>query len=191
MGCGVGWHDGDLGHGPAYRFRDPDGHVYRDLLRDRVAMSRRRRKARAEKPGAALPRPRRPTSGGSTTSTDWPPTLGAIRDSCAKALGSRLTEQIVLDNGERRPAAGSPVNNKSYDIAYCARLRPAAAGRFHHVTFAVDSREDILRAADIFLENGDLHRDRSAQARDPADLLHLCLGAGRQPRSNSPMPARG
>ena len=27
-------------------------------------------------------------------------------------------------------------------------------GRFHHVTYAVDSREDVLRAADICLENG-------------------------------------
>ena len=27
-------------------------------------------------------------------------------------------------------------------------------GRFHHITYALDSREDILRAADIFLEAG-------------------------------------
>ena len=27
-------------------------------------------------------------------------------------------------------------------------------GRLHHVTYATDSREDIIRAADIFLENG-------------------------------------
>jgi len=26
-GMGVGWIDGDLGHGPAYRFTDPDGHA--------------------------------------------------------------------------------------------------------------------------------------------------------------------
>lgn len=26
-GLGEGWIDGDLGHGPAYRFRDPDGHM--------------------------------------------------------------------------------------------------------------------------------------------------------------------
>ncbi len=26
-GHGIGWHDGDHGHGPAYRFHDPDGHV--------------------------------------------------------------------------------------------------------------------------------------------------------------------
>ena len=30
----------------------------------------------------------------------------------------------------------------------------AADGRLHHVTYATDQREDILRAADIFLENG-------------------------------------
>src|SRR5437773_2307677 len=29
-----------------------------------------------------------------------------------------------------------------------------ARGRFHHPTYAVDSREDVLRGADIFLENG-------------------------------------
>ena len=27
-GLGTGWIDGDVGHGPAYRFTDPDGHVF-------------------------------------------------------------------------------------------------------------------------------------------------------------------
>jgi len=27
-GLGTGWIDGDVGHGPAYRFADPDGHVF-------------------------------------------------------------------------------------------------------------------------------------------------------------------
>jgi catechol 2,3-dioxygenase len=27
-GLGEGWNDGDLGRGPSYRFRDPDGHVF-------------------------------------------------------------------------------------------------------------------------------------------------------------------
>ena len=27
-GLGQGWIDGDLGHGPAYRFTDPDGHAF-------------------------------------------------------------------------------------------------------------------------------------------------------------------
>jgi catechol 2,3-dioxygenase len=28
LGAGIGWTEGDLGHGPAYRFRDPDGHEF-------------------------------------------------------------------------------------------------------------------------------------------------------------------
>ena len=43
--------------------------------------------------------------------------------------------------------------NKSYDFAY-TRDHTGTKGRFHHVTYALDAREDILRAADIFLENG-------------------------------------
>ena len=27
-GLGIGWSDGDVGHGPAYRCTDPDGHVF-------------------------------------------------------------------------------------------------------------------------------------------------------------------
>ncbi|MFX7747896.1 VOC family protein, partial [Acinetobacter baumannii] len=41
----------------------------------------------------------------------------------------------------------------TYDIAFTAD-HAGIAGRFHHVTYAVDSREDVLRAADVFLEHG-------------------------------------
>ena len=43
--------------------------------------------------------------------------------------------------------------NKSYDFAYTMEAH-GVPGRFHHVTFALDTREEILRAADIFLEHG-------------------------------------
>src|SRR5690606_9808258 len=75
-----------------------------------------------------------------------------IRDFMTKALGSRVTEQIQLDNG-RLGGCWFTVNNKSYDIAF-SEDHTGASGRFHHITYAVDQREDILRAADIFLENG-------------------------------------
>src|SRR6202008_2225127 len=45
------------------------------------------------------------------------------------------------------------MSNKSYDFAY-TRDHYGKKGRFHHVTYALDSREEVLRAADIFLENG-------------------------------------
>jgi catechol 2,3-dioxygenase-like lactoylglutathione lyase family enzyme len=78
--------------------------------------------------------------------------VGAIRDFFPKALGSRITEQIVLDNGQ---VAGCwfTVNNKSYDVAY-TRDYAGGHGRFHHITYAVDQREHVLEAADVFLENG-------------------------------------
>jgi catechol 2,3-dioxygenase-like lactoylglutathione lyase family enzyme len=67
-------------------------------------------------------------------------------------LGCRLTEQIVLDDGTEA-AMWMTMSNKSYDFAY-SHDHFNVPGRFHHVTYALDSREDILRAADIFLENG-------------------------------------
>ncbi len=58
----------------------------------------------------------------------------------------------MLDNGIE---AGGWVtsNNKSYDVAI-ARDHTGSRGRFHHFTYATDTREEILRAADIYLENG-------------------------------------
>jgi catechol 2,3-dioxygenase len=43
--------------------------------------------------------------------------------------------------------------NKGYDLVY-TQDRMGASGRLHHVTYAVDSREEVLRAADICLEHG-------------------------------------
>ena len=67
-------------------------------------------------------------------------------------LGCRLTEQIVMNDGTEA-GMWMTVTNKSYDFAY-TRDHTGAKGRFHHLTYAVDSREDVLRAADIFLEAG-------------------------------------
>jgi catechol 2,3-dioxygenase len=78
--------------------------------------------------------------------------VSAIRDFICAALGARVTEEIRLDNG-RLGGCWFTVNNKSYDIAYSEEHTPAT-GRLHHVTYAVDQREEVLRAADIFLENG-------------------------------------
>ena len=67
-------------------------------------------------------------------------------------LGARLTEQIVLDDGV--PAAvWYHVADKSYDLVYTADWT-GTTGRLHHVAFAADQREDILRAADVMLEAG-------------------------------------
>ena len=150
MGRGIGWVDGDMGHGRAYRFSDPDGHVF-ELYYDTVKYQA----PESEKPALKNIAQRYHGRGVAVRRIDHLNLLAtnveAIRDFMQKALGSRVTEQIMLDSGV---LAGCwfTVNNKTYDIAY-TKDATGTPGRFHHVTYALDQREDVLRAADIFLEN--------------------------------------
>jgi catechol 2,3-dioxygenase len=70
----------------------------------------------------------------------------------AEVLGLKDSELIRLDNG-RTAAHWFRFGQKSYDLVYSAD-NLGASGRLHHIAFAPDTREDILKAADIFLENG-------------------------------------
>ena len=151
MGAGIGWTDGDLGHGRAYRFRDPDDHIF-EIYFD----TQRYVAPEAERPALKNQPQRNHGRGCAVRRLDHMNLLAqdvaAIRDFLPKALGSRVTEQIVLDSGDVG-GCWFTVNNKSYDIAY-TRDHTSARGRFHHLTYAVDQREQVLQAADVFLENG-------------------------------------
>ena len=63
-----------------------------------------------------------------------------------------VTEQIVLDDGT---IAGTwtTFTNKGYDVVW-SKDNTGSSGRLHHLSFAVDSRDDIIRAADLALEHG-------------------------------------
>ena len=150
-GLGIGWQEGELGHGPAYRFHDPDGHTIEiyyetewyeapEALRPALKNQAQRYTAR----GVGVRR----LDHFNCLAVD----IAANRRFFEENLGFRLTEQIVLDSGEE---AGMwlTATNKSYDFAY-TREAHGIGGRFHHVTYALDSREAVLRAADVFLEAG-------------------------------------
>ena len=64
----------------------------------------------------------------------------------------RESERIRLDNG-RFAAWWFHFSLKSYDVVYSDDWTKHG-NRLHHIAFAPDTREDILKAADIFLENG-------------------------------------
>ncbi|WP_339854768.1 catechol 2,3-dioxygenase [uncultured Nisaea sp.] len=151
MGCGIGWVDGDLGHGRAYRFTDPDGHIFELYYETNKYVA-----PPEEKSALKNIAQRFHGRGVGVRRLDHLNLLAtnveAIRDFMLQALGSRVTEQIMLDTG-KLAGCWFTVNNKSYDIAY-TQDHTGVKGRFHHVTYAVDQREEILRAADIFLENG-------------------------------------
>jgi catechol 2,3-dioxygenase len=146
-----GWVAGDHSHGPAYRFEDPFGHIfeiywetnrYTPSDADRPAL--KNMASRYTGQGAA---PRR-IDHLNLLATD----VAEFRRFMETCLGSRVTEMIQLDNG-RTGGCWFTVNNKTYDLA-CTEDHSGGQARLHHVTYATDTREDILRAADIFLENG-------------------------------------
>jgi catechol 2,3-dioxygenase len=150
-GLGVGWRDGDPGIGPTYVFRDPDGHEL-ELYWESEWFD-----APAElKPALKNQAQAYPARGVCVRRLDHVNFLSAEVEPSTEflmdALGGRTTEQIQLDSGD---IAGRWLHftNKSYDIVY-TRDRTGANGRLHHIAFATDTREDILRAADIFLDNG-------------------------------------
>ncbi|WP_027940878.1 catechol 2,3-dioxygenase [Amycolatopsis taiwanensis] len=67
-------------------------------------------------------------------------------------LGGAVSEQIMNDDGSI-PAQWLHFTNKSYELVYTSDWT-GSRGRLHHIAFATNAREDILRAADICLENG-------------------------------------
>ena len=151
MGLGIGWTDGDLGHGPSYRFRSPDGHVF-----ELYWQTNKYEAPDGEKPALKNVAQRYHGRGVAPRRIDHFNLLATdvskMRDFMVEAMGSRVTEMIKLDNG-RIGGCWFTVNNKGYDMA-CTEDHSGTAGRFHHITYAADHRDDILRAADIFLENG-------------------------------------
>ncbi|MBV9520813.1 MAG: catechol 2,3-dioxygenase [Hyphomicrobiales bacterium] len=150
-GAAIGWHEGELGHGPAFRFHDPDGHVIELYYETQWYEA-----PDALRPALKNQAQRFPARGVNVRRLDHFNCLAvdvrANREYFERYLGFRLTEQIVLDSGEE---AGMwlTATNKSYDFAYTKEAH-GVKGRFHHITYALDSREDVLRAADIFLEAG-------------------------------------
>jgi catechol 2,3-dioxygenase len=144
-----GWTDGDAGHGPAFRFEDPFGHVF-ELYWE----TRRYQPEGADRP--AIKNTASAFTGAAPRRLDHLNLLASdvteFRRFMETCLGSRVTEMIRLDNG-RIGGCWFTINNKTYDLA-CTEEHGGGHARLHHVTYATDQREDILRAADIFLQNG-------------------------------------
>jgi len=150
-GFDFGWTDGDLAHGPAFLCQDPDGHkielYYETQWYQPPPELQPALKNQAQKfPGRGINVRRLDHWNGLAVD------IKANREFFEKYLGFRLTEQIVMDDGAEA-ALWMTCTNKSYDFAYTRDLT-GTKGRLHHFTYAVNSREEVLLAADICLENG-------------------------------------
>jgi catechol 2,3-dioxygenase len=145
------WIDGTAGTGPTYLTSDPDGHEiglyfeteWYDCPDDL-------------KPGLKNQPQAKPNRGIGVRRLDHVNYLAqdvlANTDFLENVLGARPTEQIQLDTGTIS-GRWTTFTNKSYDVVYSEDWT-GSNGRLHHIAFAPDSRDDILRAADLCIDHG-------------------------------------
>jgi catechol 2,3-dioxygenase len=150
-GLGEGWNGGDRARGRSYRFRDPDGHAF-DLYyeSERYAPPPELRPSLKNQPQRYTGR------GAAVKRLDHVNVLAAdVRPNrvfANETLGYRLYERIELDDGTETGAWLS-ASIAAHELIY-TKDAYGLTGRLHHLAFWVDTREECLRAADLFLDHG-------------------------------------
>jgi catechol 2,3-dioxygenase len=151
-GLGDSWDDGDFGRGPAYGFRDPDGHCMEIYYEEQ--------KYRAPEPLRSTLKnlPMKYTARGvnvrrldhlALLCRDVPKNRAFAQDT----LGFALREQVIFDHGTVELGSWLSPSPVHHEVAYVLDVK-GASGRLHHISLWVDDRADVLRAADILAENG-------------------------------------
>jgi catechol 2,3-dioxygenase len=155
-GAGIGWFDGNAGHGKAYRYRGPGGHVHH-LFWDVT-----RFKATGDLAPLFPNRPQRfKPRGVAARSIDHVTIATANPEQDANwygaTLGHRYMEATVADPeanfGEFVVFGMTTVCERSHDMGLVADFS-GAQGRVNHIAYWVDQREDLRRAADVLLDAG-------------------------------------
>src|SRR5262249_17140302 len=150
-GLGHGWRDGDLGHGPAYRFSTPGGHpmellweveYYRAPDGERSLL-----KNRPE---------RRPLRGVPVRRIDHVNLLAADVPACrafmADRLGFRVRERVV-DEADVETAVWLSVSPLVHEVAFMPD-GSGAPGRLHHVCYWYGYPQHLNDAVEMFNDRG-------------------------------------
>jgi catechol 2,3-dioxygenase len=150
-GQGEGWHEDTPGHGAAYRYRGPGGHL------QEVFWEVERYQPPADKAPLLPNRPQRYVPRGAAARSLDHVTLASpdiLRDVhwYRDTLGHRFTEYIVAEeNQDLVVFAMTTTVHLAHDMAFVLDA-PHARGRINHVAFWVDQREELLRVAEVFLD---------------------------------------
>jgi catechol 2,3-dioxygenase len=151
-GLGVGWSEGELGHGPAYRFTTPAGHPM-ELLWEVGYYE-----APLEQQSPLLNRPqKRPLRGVPVRRLDH---LNVMADDVTptweflqEQLGFRLRETIRFDNGQVEVGAWMSVSPLVHEIALM-RDPTGSRARLHHICYWYGIPQHLSDAAEMMRENG-------------------------------------
>jgi catechol 2,3-dioxygenase len=78
------------------------------------------------------------------------PNIGEVERLFVDVLGFYTTENVLMEDGKSNLAVFMSCSNKAHDIAFVMHPEP---GKLHHVSFLLESWEQVLRAADIMSMN--------------------------------------
>ena len=143
------WVDQDLGGAREYEFSDPDGHVFRLYFdtEDYVAPEGRR-------PVIPVNFQAYAGRGANVRHVDHLNLLArdvrANREFWERGFGLRTYEIIELPDGAEAGAWMSSTI-QGHELIY-TQERTTGSGRLHHFAYLVDTREEVLRAAEIFAD---------------------------------------
>ena len=151
-GLGIGWTNGEFGRGKTFRFRDPDGHLMEIYYEEQKYVAPEHLHSTLKN----LPQ-KYPARGVGVRRVDHLALLAedvaANREFAMDVLGFQLREQVRFNKGETEIGSWMSPTAVHHQLAYVVDVK-AAHGRLHHFSLWVDNREDVLRAADILVENG-------------------------------------
>ena len=78
------------------------------------------------------------------------PDIDGVKKLFTEVLGFYLVEHVLLEDGKTDLAIWLSCSHKAHDIAFVRHPEP---GKLHHISFLLETWEDVLRAADIMSMN--------------------------------------
>ncbi|MCC9204240.1 VOC family protein [Arthrobacter sp. zg-Y769] len=146
------WIPGGHAHGKAYQFTGPYGHPMKLFYEVEPYVA---------EPGLASIYPDRPERRSSHAAaprfldhvTVASSDVTGFADWYSAVLGFRIMAFTTLDEAPITVFSVLTTNEKSHDLGVVMDTS-GRAGRVNHIAFWVDTHEDLLRAADVLMENG-------------------------------------
>lgn len=143
------WIEADRGKGPFYQFSDPDGHRFRIYFETRKYAA-----PPEERPVIPVNHQRYVGRGANVRRLDHVNLLArdvrANREFWERAFGIRSYEIIRHPDGSEAGAWMSGTI-QGHELIYTQEMT-SGSGRLHHFAFVVDTREEVLRAAEIMAD---------------------------------------
>ncbi len=151
MGYGIGWIDGDVGHGRAYQFNSPDGHLME------VFWDVEYYQAPEDQKTPLLNRPqKRPNRGVPVRRFDHVNLLASETNKnvefLEEALGFKVRERILAED-KTDVAAWLSVSNLVHDVAIMGDAL-GEKGRLHHLCYWYGYPQHLSDVSDLLIDSG-------------------------------------